>query len=526
MFGRPFLTNGNLNNILHFLILTMYSKILVMFYPLIMKTILYYLFALLFSCFNLLAQDGEVDQSFSFNISTVQKYRITSFNTIKCTSENKVIATISAKDTSNNNSVYLLLRLLPDGSLDNTFTTQTVLHPIFDIQYGNKLIVGMLINKQYYITRLHTNGTIDKKFKNFPYREELFSINVLKDHSIILSGVRENPDNKPAIIKLSPEGELLLKKSIYNNYSNFDNLSIDINSNGNLFYSVTWVKRFYDNGSIKYDYSTRVEELLPDLTFIDSAKIKIENHIILNNPTFQLKDHIFPKILIHNSKIITYGPFKYSRINNGVVLDEVAGILSFNSDGVCDTLFNKPRGPVRGFETGYPVDAITMDNNIILVGGFQWYNGVNVNGIVRIDEYGNIDDSFTTSKGTKGTINSITKGLANSLYIAGDFTSYNNEPRKYIARLKSNIPKSQYEWYNALTILPNPATDVCTVDNIPAGYAVNVSDILGNTLLVYPPTSFTNVLSIDTGTLSSGIYFFHIKDTNGNIMSKMFTVEH
>lgn len=525
MIGRPFLTNGNLNNILHFLILTMYRKILVTFYPLIMKTI-FYLFALLFSCFNLSAGDGEVDQSFSFNISTVQKYRITSFNTIKCTRENKVIAIVSANDTTTNYNYYLLLCLLPDGSLDNTFTIQTVYRPLFDIQYGNKLIVGMVINQQYCITRLHSDGTIDESFKNLPYREELFSINVLKDHSIILSGKKEASSYQSTIIKLSPKGELLLKKTIYSESYDFDNLSIGISSNGNLFYSVTSLSRYYDNNNtIKIYYNTRVDELLPDLTLVDSAKIRIIENRILKNPSYQIKGTL-KKFLTLNSKLLFYGSFAYNKISNENISDDVIGIFSFNSDGKCDTLFNKPRGTVRGFESGYPVDAITMDNNIILVGGFQWYNGVNVNGIVRIDEYGNIDDSFTTSKGTKGTINSITKGLANSLYIAGDFTSYNNEPRKYIARLKSSIPKSQYEWYNALTILPNPATDVCTVDNIPAGYTVNVSDILGNNLLVYPPASFTNVLTIDTGTLSTGIYFFHIKDTNGNIMSKMFTVEH
>lgn len=86
---------------------------------------------------------------------------------------------------------------------------------------------------------------------------------------------------------------------------------------------------------------------------------------------------------------------------------------------------------------------ILDDGRVIVVGQFDKYNGVTVNGIVRLNSNGTIDNSFDSSLGfgASDVLKSINKVIINSdstYSVIGNFTAYNGVTVKYGVKINLN----------------------------------------------------------------------------------------
>jgi uncharacterized delta-60 repeat protein len=127
---------------------------------------------------------------------------------------------------------------------------------------------------------------------------------------------------------------------------------------------------------------------------------------------------------------------------NGVT---VRNIVRLNSDGTRDASFTTNTG--TGFNRTPGSIVIQSDGKIVIgsgysvISGTSTFNGVTINGIVRLNSDGTRDTTFTTNTGTAlnfGLINSIAIQSDGKLVIGGTFTSFNGVTVNHIVRLNSD----------------------------------------------------------------------------------------
>ena len=114
------------------------------------------------------------------------------------------------------------------------------------------------------------------------------------------------------------------------------------------------------------------------------------------------------------------------------------GLARLLSDGTLDPSF----APVLGPGSDVLALAIQTDGRILLAGQFTNVNGINRNGVARIQPDGSLDLSFDPGAGVgpsgSNGVYSITLLSSGKMLVSGAFTNFNGLPRNYIARLNTD----------------------------------------------------------------------------------------
>jgi uncharacterized delta-60 repeat protein len=131
-----------------------------------------------------------------------------------------------------------------------------------------------------------------------------------------------------------------------------------------------------------------------------------------------------------------------------------------NRDGSVDATFATGTGP----SADVTAFAIQPDGRIVVAGNFARFNGTIVNGFVRVETNGTIDQSFSAGEGCDGHIAAMAVQPGGSILIGGQFDSINGVPRKRLARLDASgtvqpmdlqLTGDGYEDVNVITVLTN-----------------------------------------------------------------------
>ena len=112
------------------------------------------------------------------------------------------------------------------------------------------------------------------------------------------------------------------------------------------------------------------------------------------------------------------------------------GIARMNANGYIDTEFNPgsgANGPVNQVLL-YP-SGMTNAGKVLIVGGFTSVNGIQRNGVARLNANGSLDNTFSPGNGTDGPIWAAAFQSDGRIVIAGDFFYYNDITRNGLARL-------------------------------------------------------------------------------------------
>ncbi len=110
-------------------------------------------------------------------------------------------------------------------------------------------------------------------------------------------------------------------------------------------------------------------------------------------------------------------------------------IVRFNSDGSIDGAFNTS---AIGFDNEVRAITIQPDGKIIMGGSFTSYNGSPANSIVRIKEDGTIDTGFSFGSGFNGIVYTIIQQNDGKILLGGSFTTYNSTTVQSIVRLNND----------------------------------------------------------------------------------------
>jgi hypothetical protein len=103
---------------------------------------------------------------------------------------------------------------------------------------------------------------------------------------------------------------------------------------------------------------------------------------------------------------------------------------------------NVPSNQIPSFNGTVLSISLSADGSkdVYVGGDFTTYNGAQANRIVRLNSDGTIDQAFVAAAGFNGTVRWIVPAAAQSasVYVGGDFISYNGNPRARIARLNGD----------------------------------------------------------------------------------------
>lgn len=376
-----------------------------------------------------------------------------------------------------------LLRLLPNGSRDTSFTTPLItnngIHSAtinaIIIDSNNKIIIGGNfkiddgINVRQNIARLNSDGSIDSTF-NSSYIDGYYEKLAFQNGKIISSIYLNDQSGSASLVRLNVNG------------------SIDSTFNSNT--------TVLDNSSAAYIKGLAV------------------------NPI--------------NNKIVIVGFFdKFGGIT-------VSSIAQLDVNGYLDSTFNSgsgfvntvttPAHPISSEKHGETVDFLPNGNSFYVGGGFSAYNGNTINGICRINTTGQLDTSFSPGLGPIGSgsdLDNIGWVLSSKLQpdgkllIGGVFYKYNGVDRRYLTRLVPQIAGAQgknatespikEEITSTLNfkIYPNPTAGIFNIDLGAFNseqFDVKIYNLFGQQVLSQKLLK-NNGNQLNIGALQNGNYF-------------------
>ncbi|MBC8001738.1 MAG: hypothetical protein H7X97_04035, partial [Opitutaceae bacterium] len=114
-------------------------------------------------------------------------------------------------------------------------------------------------------------------------------------------------------------------------------------------------------------------------------------------------------------------------------------VARFNQDGSLDLTFNPGSGANGPVETVVIYPANSANAGKILIGGdFTSYNGISRRRLVRLLPSGTLDTTFNVGNGADGPVRSIAVQSDGKVIVAGDFTLFNDLSVNGIMRLNSD----------------------------------------------------------------------------------------
>ncbi|GAA4350296.1 hypothetical protein GCM10023185_07960 [Hymenobacter saemangeumensis] len=171
-------------------------------------------------------------------------------------------------------------------------------------------------------------------------------------------------------------------------------------------------------------------------TLLGSAALHAQPGVI--DPTFNAANNGTSfngsvRAIVHqpDGKLIVCGSFTAI---GGVSRNRIARL---HADGSLDTSFNPGTGFTNNFTD--PTELLLQpDGKVVVGGGFDVFNGVPTNRIVRLNPDGSRDASFTIGTGFSFPVTTLALQADGKIMVGGEFSSYNGVRRISMARLNAN----------------------------------------------------------------------------------------
>jgi uncharacterized delta-60 repeat protein len=393
-----------------------------------------FLFILTLKIFTIYGQNfGDIDLAFP------NKTSIVSDGTVECIltqPDGKIL--IGGQFNRPNNVKSCLIRLNSDGTTDNTFLISSfnvnngsLFVYSIKLQSDGKIIIGGTFNTINGITknkiaRLNSDGTIDVTFNigtGFDIDSTINKIGVKSDGKIIVGGnfSSYNGLGQNRLIVLNTDGT---KDNNFNIGSGF----YFSGWNGNNSASIGAIEIQLDGkiivGGTFSQYNGLNEKDIIRLNTDGTKDSTFNIGLGFTNPEIN-------KILIQsNGKILIGG--KWDAFNNS----GYNVIVRLNNDGTRDNTFNVPD---NGFF--YYVNDIGIDSSgkIILAGNLDTFNNSSIaNHLIRLNSDGTRDNTFNLGSSFDDATNSISILANGKILVGGYFTNFNSYKQNGIIRLNNN----------------------------------------------------------------------------------------
>lgn len=365
-----------------------------------------------------LNSDGSVDSSFNVGSGFNNLVRV-----IKVLSDGKILV-LGSFSAYNSSAAKKLVRLNPDGSIDNTLAmgtgfTSAELRALA-IQPDGKMIIGGYItgfngSNPYHILRLNYDGSKDTSFTTgVGFDNYVYTISLQANGQIIVGGSFTTFNGGgyfKSCIRLNSNGT---RDTTFPASSGF---------NGNVYASAVLADGKIILGGHFSTYRGNLDDKIirlnvdgtKDTSFLTGTGMNADVNCLLIQP---------------DNKVLVGGEFNFYNGTPGSCL------IRLNSDGIKDTAFDAGSFRNRGqLAFGLTKQA---DGKIIAVGDFTNSFGNALKGIVRFNTDGTTDTSFNTGSGANYDVQCAAVQSDGKIVVGGKFTSFNGILKNYILRLNSD----------------------------------------------------------------------------------------
>jgi uncharacterized delta-60 repeat protein len=137
---------------------------------------------------------------------------------------------------------------------------------------------------------------------------------------------------------------------------------------------------------------------------------------------------VYAITLTPNGKILIW--WNFSTVIGGVTRENIAQL---NSDGSLDTSFDT----TDGFNNIVTSIALQSDGKILVGWDFTDFASTTANRVARLESNGSLDTTFILGNGADQIVSTIKVATDGSIFIGGDFTSFDGNGSERIAKLTS-----------------------------------------------------------------------------------------
>ncbi len=309
-------------------------------------------------------------------------------------------------------------RLTTAGALDFSFDVGSGPNGSvrsIQVQNDNRILVGGLfttfnnINRNY-ITRLNVDGANDPTFNPGAGADNPIYATALQDDSRILVGgdfATFNGVSRRHIARLNTNGvvDVTFDPGIGTDGSIY---ALAVQPDGKILIAGDF--NTYNNQAIK-----RIARLNSNGALDASF-----------NPGVGANAAIRALCLQSDGKMLIGGLFTNV---SGIALSAVARL---NSDGTVDSAFH----PGAGADNAVYTIALQDDGKIVLGGDFLHFGGINRSRLTRLNPDGTPDPTINIGTGANAFVSSLLVQPDRKIVFVGGFTSFDGNPKKYIARIE------------------------------------------------------------------------------------------
>lgn len=420
--------------------------------------------------------DGSLDDNFGTNgivalqIGTNSAYAMDA----ALQPDGKIVIGAYSWDFNESTGDFILIRLLDDGTLDNSFGTDgkvvvdsggsDVAAKIKVLANGKLLLVGKSQDK-FSAARFNIDGTLDTTFG-------------VNGWSLI--GFPVGSVSAANAVAIQDDNKILLGGYIFDNttYSN-QVAAVRLNADGSPDES------FGTEGKVNFMFGEYDDAS-------DGIAVQSDGKIILGGST--MTDISFD--------------FAAVRLNNDGSIDNRFGNNGLATAGIDGGIFNFARSM-----------QLQSDDKII-ISGLVNYGDTSDFAMIRFDKNGTIDNTFgnngkvsTDIDGREDEVQAITLQQDNKIIVVGS-SDLQSDVKKMIVARYDNIILGIEDFQNLeFSLYPNPAKEQLTIklSDDSTNYQVSIFDILGKK--VYSSEIHT-VGNIDVSTYASGTYLVKLHSNN------------
>ena len=491
-----------------------------------------------------ISQDGQLDLSFADN----GIYNPTNLNfegsllDLSVDAANNIYISGNVVNSDNTKSI-IVLKLLPNGTLDTSFGDNGSSRIHYNpwgfvsknivLDNGKIVLVGRINSNtnDILIVRLNTDGSLDTSFGangrvtiDSGFGDDRAYTVTEYNNSLIIGGILWNQEGKSdfAVLKLNMDGSMdtsfgeggISKLSISSKKGEIRDLVIS--NEGNIFAC----------GNI-YDPS------MPYYNNSDIAVLKMDEHGILssnfgNNGFLRLPESLEEQsysiknfenslyIIGHNLNDDNF--FNYTliyKINKSGIIDSAFGINGklFLGD------WNGGHGSYYG-----GLSSVLQNNNKLILGGSYYFNTGHNDSYYRMEADGTLDPTF----GENGkasfdfpsvwtTDRSLEKQFNNTFLSLCTDQNYNLFLTRHLIDQTLAVDGERVDEF---IIYPNPMSEELFIKNLSGEPAKgNLYDVTGKFILNFAIDNKENSINVEN--LAAGIYFLKISDDENSIVKKI-----
>jgi uncharacterized delta-60 repeat protein len=376
--------------------------------------------------------DGSLDNNFNSGTGTNDQ-----IGSLTIQDDGKILPGNTFINSYNGTTCHGLVRINADGSLDTGFSPPRNLFPLSKIVLsGTNMLIGasvdLHLNSQFgtYFLRLTSNGSLDQEFT--PIKLDDLGVDqfcMAFNGDKLIFNCRSSQGSTYGLSECDFAGKLI--STFSPQVERFGVVRVGDYLNQKLLIGGDFVKV---NGTLTYGMAMLDKNGVVDQTFLQKENLGsvIQLKILDNSNLIVSTGANFFKLDKKAQNIPDFNFQHFKTLYNVTKFKILNDGKIFASD--CNNVYrlNPDGSEDQNFNIGTGISNVCtaydfdiQDSKVIFGSDFNGFNGINVNRIIRLNEDGSLDNTFNTGTGPDGEVTLVKVLKSGEIIVAGEFSHFN-----------------------------------------------------------------------------------------------------